>query len=129
MLVCWLYKCSRKGTRPFANFNIASVTGNTSFAKILKIRRDENLRQTQKTVAKSTKKDAVTSKAVENLSKGTNEEVKEEYNKRIKVLTRKETSHCVLGLNATRTMGSQQRHEIKANIVLEIAQTEMLDTE
>ena len=54
--------------------------------KTLKIRRDENLRQTQKRqLLKSTKKVAVTSKAVENPqkpTKGRDEESKEEYNKK-----------------------------------------------
>lgn len=78
---CWYAGCTsvrpEKELDPFANFNIASVTGNTSFAKNSQnSSRRKSTTNTKKTVAKSTKKVAVTSKAVETPQKPSKEETK-----------------------------------------------------
>ena len=71
---CWYAGCTsvrpEKELDPFANFNIASVTGNTSFAKSSqKSSRRKSTTKATKTVAKNTEKGTVTSKAVETLQK------------------------------------------------------------
>ena len=89
---CWYAGCTsvrpEKELDPFANFNIASVTGNTSFAKNSQnSSRRKSTTNAKKTVAKSTKKVAVTSKAVENPPKEQTKKAKKSTTKESKVLT------------------------------------------
>ena len=91
---CWYAGCTsvrpEKELDPFANFNIASVTGNTSFAQSSqKSSQRKSTTKATKTVAKNTKKGTVTSKAVETLQKEETKKIKKSTarTKESKVLT------------------------------------------
>ena len=92
---CWYAGCTsvrpEKELDPFANFNIASVTGNTSFTKNSQnSSRQKSTTNAKKTVAQNTRIVAVTSKAVEtpqNLPKEETKKTKKSTTKESKVLT------------------------------------------